>query len=46
MKNETYKKLYYRAFNRLTDLKEEIEKIQAELEEMYLESEETPEANT
>lgn len=46
MENETYKKLYYCAFNRLTDLKEEIEKIQTELEEMYLESEETPEANT
>lgn len=38
MENETYKELYYRAFNRLTDLGKEIESIQAELEEMYLRS--------
>lgn len=38
MENETYKELYYRAFNRLTDLSKEIESIQAELEEMYLQS--------
>ena len=38
MENETYKELYYRAFNRLTDLSKEIESIQAELEEMYLRS--------
>lgn len=38
MENETYKELYYRAFNRLTDLGKEIESIQAELEEMYLQS--------
>lgn len=36
MENETYKKLYYYAFNRLTDLQKEIEHLQAELEEMYL----------
>lgn len=42
MENETYKKLYYRAFNRLTDLTKEIESIQAELEEMYLQAEEEP----
>lgn len=38
MENEIYKDLYYRAFNRLTDLGKEIESIQAELEEMYLQS--------
>lgn len=38
MENETYKELYYHAFNRLTDLSKEIESIQAELEEMYLRS--------
>lgn len=38
MENETCKELYYRAFNRLTDLSKEIESIQAELEEMYLQS--------
>ena len=38
MENETYKKLYYHAFNRLTDLAKEIERTQAELEEMYLEA--------
>ena len=32
MENETYKKLYYHAFNRLTDLAKEIESIQTELE--------------
>ena len=36
MEGETYKNLYYHAFNRLTDLSKEIESIQAELEEMYL----------
>lgn len=40
MENETYRKLYYRAFNHLTDLSKEIEQIQTELEEMYLEFEE------
>lgn len=42
MENETCKKLYYRAFNRLTDLTKEIESIQAELEEIYLQAEEEP----
>lgn len=46
MESETYKKLYYHAFNRLTDLGREIETIQAELEEMYLEAGEHPENNT
>ena len=36
MENETYKKLYLHAFNRLTDLQKEIEQLQSELEEMYL----------
>ena len=36
MSEEIYKKLYYRAFNRLTDLNEEIKSIQRELEELYL----------
>lgn len=36
MENESYEKLYYHAFNRLTDLSKEIEKFQQELEEMYL----------
>lgn len=36
MENETYKKLYYHAFNRLTDIQKEIEQLQTELEEMYL----------
>ena len=40
--NEIYKKLYYHAFNRLTDLTKEIQKLQAELEELYLELEEAP----
>lgn len=37
MEVELYKKLYYHAFNRLTDLAKEIEQVQQELEEMYLE---------
>lgn len=45
MENETYKKLYYHAFNRLTDLAKEIESIQTELEEMYLEAGDDPEDN-
>lgn len=36
MENDIYKQLYYHAFNRLTDLSKEIQKVQAELEEMYL----------
>ena len=42
MENESYKKLYYHAFNRLTDLAKEIERTQNELEEMYLEAGERP----
>ena len=38
MENESYKKLYYHAFNRLTDLAKEIERTQNELEEMCLRS--------
>ena len=38
MENETSQKLYYHAFNRLTDLTKEIERTQRELEEMYLEA--------
>lgn len=45
MENETYKKLYYHAFNRLTDLTKEIERMQGELEEMYLEAEGSTEDN-
>jgi len=45
MENEAYKKLYYHAFNRLTDLTEEIQRTQAELEEMYLEMGGTPGEN-
>ena len=45
MENESYKKLYYHAFNRLTDLTKEIQQVQTELEEMYLEmTEETQDA--
>ena len=40
MENDTYKKLYYHAFNRLTDLQKEIQQLQVELEEMYLDLEE------
>ncbi len=46
MENETYKKLYFQAFNCLTDLIKEIERIQEDLEEMYLEAEDHPEGNT
>lgn len=46
MENETYKELYYRAFNRLTDLGKEIESIQAELEEMCLAAGEHVESET
>ncbi len=42
MEDDFYKKLYYHAFNRLTDLNKEIEQIQQELEEMYLEQSELP----
>lgn len=46
MENESYKKLYYHAFNRLTDLSKEIQKVQTELEEMYLEMGESLETAT
>ena len=36
VENEPYKKLYYHAFNRLTDLTKEIQLLQSELEELYL----------
>ena len=39
MENEMYKKLYYHAFNRLTDLAKEIER-------MYLEAGEHPDDST
>lgn len=42
MENESYKKLYYRAFNHLTDLSKEIQRMQSELEELYLEFEDSP----
>lgn len=41
MENEIYKKLYLHAFNRLTDLQKEIQQLQLELEEMYLDAEDT-----
>ena len=40
MEEQTYKKLYYHAFNRYTELLEQIQKVQQELEEMYLAAEE------
>ena len=46
MENEMYKKLYYHAFNRLTDMAKEIERTQNELEEMYLETGEHPDDST
>lgn len=39
MENEIYKKLYLHAFNRLTDLQKEIQQLQIELEELYLNAE-------
>lgn len=41
MENDIYKKLYLHAFNRLTDLQKEIQQLQLELEEMYLNAEDT-----
>ena len=37
MKDEIYKKLYFRAFNDLTQLIEQAKQIQQDLEELYLE---------
>ena len=36
MEEEIYKKLYYHAFNRYTELTKQIQEIQQELEELYL----------
>jgi len=41
MEENIYKKLYYHAFNRYTELLEQVQKVQQELEEMYLQAEET-----
>ena len=40
-----YKQMYFKLFNKLTDIAEEIKQIQAEAEEIFLETEEekTPE---
>lgn len=40
-----YKQMYYKLFNKLTDIAEEIKQIQAEVEDLFLdtEDEETPE---
>lgn len=46
MENETYKTLYLHAFNRMTDLIQEIQRMQAELEEMYLAAGDSPEHGT
>ena len=45
VKQDIYKKLYYHAFNRYTELLEQVQRVQQELEEMYLclqEEEEQP----
>lgn len=36
MEQEVYKKLYYHAFNRYTELLEQVQKVQQELEELYI----------
>lgn len=36
MEQEMYKKLYFRAFNKLVQLTEQAQKMQQELEELYL----------
>ena len=36
MEEEQYKKLYFRAFNKLVQLTEQAQKMQQELEEFYL----------
>ena len=38
-----YQKMYSTLFNKITDLIEELQKVQQLTEEMYLEDEETPE---
>ena len=35
-----YKKLYFSLFNKMTDIIEELKKIQVEMEEMYMNDEE------
>jgi len=34
--SELYRRLYYQAFNRFTQLQEQIQQMQQELEELYL----------
>ena len=36
MEDTIYKKLYYHAFNRYTELLERVQEVQKELEELYL----------
>lgn len=36
MEENIYKKLYYHAFNRYTELVERVQEVQKELEELYL----------
>ena len=43
MEEEIYKKLYYHAVTRYTELLEQVQRVQQELEEMYLAAEETGE---
>lgn len=43
MEEKIYKKLYYHAFNYLTTLSKEIEQMQEDLEDMYLEAQDYPE---
>lgn len=40
-----YKQMYYKLFNKLTDIAEEIKQIQADVEDLFLESDDetTPE---
>ena len=40
MEEKTYKKLYYHAFNRYTELLELVQRTQQELEELYLQMQE------
>ena len=37
-----YKQLYFKLFNKLTDISEEIKQIQAEAEELFLERDDEP----
>ena len=39
MQMEDYKKLYYELFNKITDIIEELEKIQQDTEERYISAE-------